>query len=118
MNTKIDKSYFKDKTYNITTFGCQMNEHDSERISFLLEQLGYRPTEDRESADFILFNTCLVRENAELKLFGQLGSLKKLKRENSEIILAVSGCMMQTTKARETVRDKYPEVDIVFGTKI
>ncbi|WP_306483297.1 tRNA (N6-isopentenyl adenosine(37)-C2)-methylthiotransferase MiaB [Anaerococcus sp.] len=111
------KYYFKDKTYNITTFGCQMNEHDSERISYILEDLGYTKTEDRSSADFILFNTCLVRENAELKLYGQVSSLKKLKKEHPEKIIAVSGCMMQTSTAREVIIKDHKEVDIIFGTK-
>ena len=99
------KDYFEGKKYNITTFGCQMNEHDSERISYILENLGYTYTSDREDADFILFNTCLVRENAELKLYGQVSSLKKLKKENPEKIIAVSGCMMQTTTARGVIID-------------
>lgn len=111
-NKNIDK-----KKYNITTFGCQMNEHDSERISYILESMGYDKTSNRDEADFILFNTCLVRENAELKLFGQVGSLKQLKQRKPEIIIAVSGCMMQTTKARDIIEKKYPQVDIVFGTK-
>jgi len=110
------KDYFEGKKYNITTFGCQMNEHDSERISYILEDLGYTYTSNREDADFILFNTCLVRENAELKLYGQVSSLKKLKKENPEKIIAVSGCMMQTTTARGVIIDKHPEVDIIFGT--
>lgn len=114
---EYNKEYFKGKTYNITTFGCQMNEHDSERISYLLEEMGYTKTSDRDSADFILFNTCLVRKNAELRLFGQVGSLKQLKRKHPDKILSVSGCMMQTTKARHIIEEKYPEVDIVFGTK-
>lgn len=109
--------YFKEKKYNITTFGCQMNEHDSERISYILEDLGYTYTSDRNSADFILFNTCLVRENAELKLYGQVSSLKKLKKEHPEKIIAVSGCMMQTSTAREVIVNKHKEVDIVFGTR-
>lgn len=111
------KEYFEGKTYNITTFGCQMNEHDSERISYILESLGYKKIEDRNKADFILFNTCLVRENAELKLYGQVSSLKKLKKENPEKIIAVSGCMMQTSTARQVIIDKHKEVDIIFGTK-
>lgn len=111
------KDYFVGKKYNITTFGCQMNEHDSERISYILEDLGYTYTNDRNDADFILFNTCLVRENAELKLYGQVSSLRKLKKENPEKIIAVSGCMMQTETAREVIVDKHPEVDIIFGTK-
>ena len=118
-NTKLEKykDYFKGKTYNITTFGCQMNEHDSERISFILEDLGYTYEEDRKKADFILFNTCLVRENAELKLYGQVSSLKKLKEAHHEKIIAVSGCMMQTEVARQVIIDKHREVDIIFGTK-
>ncbi|MDD7464378.1 MAG: tRNA (N6-isopentenyl adenosine(37)-C2)-methylthiotransferase MiaB [Anaerococcus sp.] len=111
------KDYFKGKTYNVTTFGCQMNEHDSERISYLLEDLGYTHTDQREEADFILFNTCLVRENAELKLVGQVSSLKKLKEEHPEKIIAVSGCMMQTSTAREMIEKNHKEVDIIFGTK-
>lgn len=116
---KLDKykDYFKGKTYNITTFGCQMNEHDSERISFILEDLGYTYEEDRKKADFILFNTCLVRENAELKLYGQVSSLKKIKEAHPEKIIAVSGCMMQTEVARQVIIDKHKEVDIIFGTK-
>ncbi len=120
MQLKINekyKDYFKGKKYNITTFGCQMNEHDSERISYILEDLGYTLTDDRNEADFILFNTCLVRENAELKLYGQVSSLKKLKEENPEKIIAVSGCMMQTSVAREVIEKKHKEVDIIFGTK-
>lgn len=118
-NKKLEKykDYFKGKTYNITTFGCQMNEHDSERISFILEDLGYTYEEDRKKADFILFNTCLVRENAELKLYGQVSSLKKLKEALPEKIIAVSGCMMQTEVARQVIIDKHREVDIIFGTK-
>ena len=118
-NKKLEKykDYFKGKTYNITTFGCQMNEHDSERISFILEDLGYTYEEDRKKADFILFNTCLVRENAELKLYGQVSSLKKLKEAHPEKIIAVSGCMMQTEVARQVIIDKHREVDIIFGTK-
>ncbi|MSS76997.1 tRNA (N6-isopentenyl adenosine(37)-C2)-methylthiotransferase MiaB [Anaerococcus sp. AGMB00486] len=114
---EIYKDHFKGKTYNITTFGCQMNEHDSERISYLLEDIGYKKTENRDEADLILFNTCLVRENAELKLYGQVGSLKKLKEENPEKIIVVSGCMMQTSVAREVIEKKHKEVDIIFGTK-
>ena len=118
-NTKLEKytDYFKGKTYNITTFGCQMNEHDSERISFILEDLGYTYEEDRKKADFILFNTCLVRENAELKLYCQVSSLKKIKEAHPEKIIAVSGCMMQTEVARQVIIDKHREVDIIFGTK-
>lgn len=94
-----------------------MNEHDSERIRYILENLGYERTEDLEESDFIIYNTCLVRENAELKVYGQLGALKRLKRENPDMIIAVCGCMMQTGDARDVIREKYRHVDIIFGTK-
>lgn len=94
-----------------------MNEHDSERIRYILENLGYERTEDLEESDFIIYNTCLVRENAELKVYGQLGALKRLKREKPDMIIAVCGCMMQTGDARDVIREKYKHVDIIFGTK-
>ena len=103
--------------YKIITYGCQMNEHDSERIAGILEKMGYSPTDENEEADFLLYNTCLVRENAELKVYGQLGSLKNLKKRKPEMILAVSGCMMQTGSAIEVIKDKYSHVDIIFGTR-
>jgi len=104
------------KKYTIVTYGCQMNEHDSEKISWLLENLGYEWTDDKENSDFIIYNTCLVRENAELKVYGQLGALKDLKRKNPDLILAVCGCMMQREEARKVILDKYKHVDIIFGT--
>lgn len=105
------------KKYTIITYGCQMNHHDSERIAYLLESLGYSPEKDLEKSDFIIYNTCLVRENAELKVYGQLGYLKALKKQKPNIIIAVCGCMMQTGNARETIISKYKHVDIIFGTK-
>ena len=105
------------KRYIIQTFGCQMNEHDSEKISYLLENADYEPTDRIEDADFILLNTCLVRENAEHKVLGQLGALKHVKNLKPDVILAVSGCMMQTGSARDIIREKYKHVDIIFGTK-
>ena len=105
------------KKYTIITYGCQMNHHDSEKISYLLENLGYEKEHDIEKSDFIIYNTCLVRENAELKVYGQLGALKNLKRKKPEMIIAVCGCMMQTGDARATIISKYKHVDIIFGTK-
>ena len=105
------------KKYTIITYGCQMNHHDSEKISYLLETLGYTKEDDLEKSDFIIYNTCLVRENAELKVYGQLGALKNLKRKKPEMIIAVCGCMMQTGDARATIISKYKHVDIIFGTK-
>lgn len=104
------------KKYTIVTYGCQMNEHDSEKISWLLENLGYEWTDDKENSDFIIYNTCLVRENAELKVYGQLGALKDLKRKNPDLILAICGCMMQREEARKVILEKYKHVDIIFGT--
>lgn len=103
--------------YHLITHGCQMNEHDSERIAALLEQAGYTATHRLEEADLVLFNTCLVRENAELKVLGQIGALKKWRNEKEDRILAVSGCMMQTGPAKELIERRYPQVDLVFGTK-
>lgn len=102
--------------YKIFTYGCQANEHDSERIAYILEKLGYTATDDEKEADFIAYNTCLIRENAELKVYGHLGAIKKLKREKPEMILAVCGCMMQTGPARDVIKEKYSHVDIIFGT--
>lgn len=104
------------KKYTIVTYGCQMNEHDSEKISWILENMGYKWTDNKEDSDFIIYNTCLVRENAELKVYGQLGALKDLKRKNPDLILAVCGCMMQREEARNVILSKYKHVDIIFGT--
>ncbi|MDO5027081.1 MAG: tRNA (N6-isopentenyl adenosine(37)-C2)-methylthiotransferase MiaB [Tissierellia bacterium] len=103
--------------YKIFTYGCQANEHDSERIAYILEDLGYKPTDDVNEADFIVYNTCLIRENAELKVYGHLGAIKRLKKEKPDLILAVCGCMMSTGQAREVIREKYKHVDIIFGTR-
>lgn len=104
------------KKYIILTWGCQMNEHDSEKMSGILESLGYKNTTIKEDADLIIFNTCLVRENAELKVYGNLGELKALKRENPDMIIAISGCMMQKKEIRDEIKKKYRFVDIIFGT--
>lgn len=103
--------------YKIFTYGCQANEHDSEKIAYILQDLGYEPTDDENDADFIAYNTCLIRENAELKVYGHLGAIKKLKREKPDMILAVCGCMMSTGDARNVIRDKYKHVDLIFGTR-
>ncbi len=106
----------KDKFYHILTYGCQMNEHDSEKIAGMLEEMGYSFTPDPEKADIILLNTCMVRENAELSLYGKVGSFKHLCEKNPELILGVCGCMMQTEKARSEIINKFPYVNLVFGT--
>jgi tRNA-2-methylthio-N6-dimethylallyladenosine synthase len=104
------------KTYLIKTYGCQMNEHDSEKISWILGNMGYRETEDMDEADFIIYNTCLVRENAELKVYGNLGALKQLKRQKPDLMIAVCGCMMQREDVRNVILSKHKHVDIIFGT--
>ncbi len=104
------------KKYFIQTYGCQMNEHDSEKIAWTLDSMGYEISDNREEADFIIFNTCAVRKSAEERVFGQLGELKDLKRRNPNLVLAVCGCMMQREDIRDVVRKKYRQVDIIFGT--
>lgn len=105
-----------DKKYFIETWGCQMNEEDSEKLSGMLENMGYTKAEDRKDSDVIIFNTCAVRENAELKVYGNLGALKALKREKPDLIISISGCMMQQKGIPQEIKRKYPFVDIIFGT--
>ncbi|AGY74444.1 tRNA (N6-isopentenyl adenosine(37)-C2)-methylthiotransferase MiaB [Clostridium autoethanogenum] len=104
------------KNFFIETWGCQMNEEDSEKLSGMLKRLGYKRTEDRSSADLIIFNTCCVRENAELKVYGNLGMLKKLKIKNPNLIIAICGCMMQQKDMAKNIIKRFPFVDIIFGT--
>lgn len=100
----------------IQTYGCQMNEHDSEKLIGMLEKMGYDQTFIKEDADLIIFNTCCVRENAELKVFGNLGHLKGLKRKKPNLKVAVCGCMMQQPHVVEEIKRLYPFVNLVFGT--
>ncbi len=102
--------------YYIETWGCQMNEEDSEKLAGMLKRMGYESTSFKNKADCIIFNTCCVRENAELKVYGNLGMLKKLKVKKPDLIIAVCGCMMQQTGVADHILAKYPHVDIVFGT--
>ncbi|MCD8120256.1 MAG: tRNA (N6-isopentenyl adenosine(37)-C2)-methylthiotransferase MiaB [Lachnospiraceae bacterium] len=102
-------------TFHITTLGCQMNAKDSEKLKGILLQIGYRWT-DSEDADFVLYNTCTVRENANLKVYGHLGYLQSLKKKQPDKIIALCGCMMQEADVPEKIRKNYRLVDIVFGT--
>lgn len=102
-------------TYNVQTFGCQMNAHDSEKLKGILEEIGYEETES-EKADFVICNTCTVRENANLKLYGHLGHLKTVKKKQPDMIIGLCGCMMQEPHVIETLKAKYKYVDIIFGT--
>ena len=101
--------------YMVFTMGCQLNENDSEKLSGMLEKMGYVKTENQTEADLIVFNTCCVRENAEDKLFGKLGELKRLKEEKG-IIISIGGCMMQEKHITDKIKESYPFVDILFGT--
>ncbi|MBO5238447.1 MAG: tRNA (N6-isopentenyl adenosine(37)-C2)-methylthiotransferase MiaB [Lachnospiraceae bacterium] len=102
-------------TYHISTFGCQMNFKDSEKLAGILEQLGYVET-DTEEADFVLLNTCTVRENANQKVYGHLGILKSYKKKNPHMMIALCGCMMQEELVVAKLRESYRFVDIIFGT--
>ena len=102
-------------TYHVTTFGCQMNARDSEKLSGILETVGYVFSESEE-ADFVLFNTCTVRENANQRVYGRLGILHNLKKKHPHMLVAVCGCMMQEPEEVERIRKTYRFVDIVFGT--
>ena len=110
------KNIGKGKKYLIQTYGCQMNEHDSEAIIGIAEELGYSKAESQEEADLIILNTCAIRENAENRVFGELGRLKRLKRTNPDLILGVCGCMSQEEKVVNQIMEKYQYVDLVFGT--
>jgi len=113
--TRMPNGQDAPRTYAIRTFGCQMNEHDSERIAGLLEADGLVPVEgDDSSADVIVLNTCCIRENADNKLYGHLGHLKSLKEQRPGMQIAVAGCLAQ--KDREAIRERAPHVDAVFGT--
>ncbi len=101
------------KTYHVTTFGCQMNEHDSERMKGMLESLGYREVPERADADVILFNTCSIRESADSRFVGHLGEAKRLKSEDPEKVIGVGGCWAQSVK--DDVFRQFPFVDVAFG---
>ncbi len=104
------------RKFHITTFGCQMNEHDSEVMTGMLLEKGFEVAKDRKEADILIINTCSVRDNADKRFFGTLGALKKRKRENPNLIMCVCGCMMQQQHVIDTLKQKYPWVDVVFGT--
>ena len=99
----------------IQTFGCQMNARDSEKLTGILEEIGYVSAEDNVP-DFILYNTCTVRENANLKVYGHLGNLKKLKNKNPEMVISLCGCMMQEETVVNKIKSSYRFVDLIFGT--
>ena len=105
-----------EKKYKIITYGCQMNLHESEKMAGIMQKMGYTPTEEMEEADIILFNTCCIRENAENHAFGNIGALKQLKKRKPGLIIAVGGCMTQEKGKTDVLKEKFPFIDIMFGT--
>ena len=102
-------------TFHDQTFGCQMNFKDSEKLNGILEKIGYVRNESEDS-DFVYYNTCTVRENANIRVYGRLGTLKNYKKHNPDMIIAMCGCMMQEKEEVEKVRENFKFVDVVFGS--
>ena len=102
-------------TASVITFGCQMNARDSEKLTGILEKIGYTMV-DSEKADFVIYNTCTVRENANLRVYGRLGQMKQVKKKNPSILIALCGCMMQEPEVVEKLKKSYRHVDLIFGT--
>lgn len=102
--------------YHLMTFGCQMNDRDSELLAGMLHEMGYVPTESIDESDIILLNTCCVRETAENKVYGRIGELKALKSQKPDVILGICGCMTQQPEMGEKIRRRAPHVDLIFGT--
>ena len=116
---KLNDSYKligENKTYHVKTYGCQMNEHDTENIEGLLESIGFTKCDEMEEADIVILNTCSIRENAHNKAFGMLGRLKHLKEEKPNLIIGVCGCMAQEEVVVNEILSKYRHVNFVFGT--
>ena len=118
-NYKINdenKKVLKDKTFFLKTYGCQMNEHDSENMKGLLKELGMKEVKDFENADLIMLNTCSIRENAHNKVFGMLGRIKHLKQTKKDIVVGITGCMTQEEVVANEIKEKYKWMDFVLGT--
>lgn len=110
------KNIGKNKKYYVKTYGCQMNEHDSENIKAILEDMSFTETDNMENADLILLNTCAIRENAHNKVFGYLGRIKHLKQTKKDLIVGICGCMAQEEVVVNEILERYKWIDIVFGT--
>src|SRR5690625_3959651 len=110
------RSIGEGKKFLIRTYGCQMNEHDTEVMAGILTEMGYHPTNTTDDADIILLNTCAIRENAENKAFGEIGHLKALKLEKPDLIIGVCGCMSQQESDINRILKKHQQVDLIFGT--
>lgn len=117
---RLNEEYYqhtgKKRKFIIHTFGCQMNEHDSEKLLGMLENMGYEKTNNDEFADVIIFNTCCVRKHAEDRVYGRISQLKRLKQKKPDLILGICGCVPQQNNVAEFIRNKYPYVDLIFGT--
>lgn len=113
---EINEKEGKEKKFYSLAMGCQMNAHDSEKLCSMLLRMGYKQTFTQNDADFIIYNTCCIRENAEDKVYGKLGYLKHLKRKNPNLIIALCGCMMQESHVIEKIKSSYRHTDIIFGT--
>jgi len=110
------KKISKDKKYYIRTYGCQANVRDEETMRAMLEDAGYTFSEDIENVDIIIINTCAVRENAEDKVYGEIGNLKRLRKKNKDLVLAICGCMVEQPEILKRLMDTFPEVNLFFGT--
>lgn len=113
---ELSKEVGHQLTYCVTTFGCQMNARDSEKLAGVLEQIGYIEEPDEEKADFVIYNTCTVRENANLRVYGRLGQLNRIKKKNPHMMIGLCGCMMQEEEVVAKLKKSYRFVDLIFGT--
>ncbi|SHJ90567.1 tRNA (N6-isopentenyl adenosine(37)-C2)-methylthiotransferase MiaB [Hespellia stercorisuis] len=113
---KKAKEIGRELTFTVTTFGCQMNARDSEKLVGILEQIGYREEADEEQADFVIYNTCTVRENANQRVYGRLGQLHHIKKSKPHMMIGLCGCMMQEPEVVEKLKKSYRFVDLIFGT--
>lgn len=113
---EMSKAAGRPLTFCVTTFGCQMNARDSEKLAGILEQIGYIEEADEEKADFVIYNTCTVRENANQRVYGRLGQLGRMKKKNPHMMIALCGCMMQEPAVVEKLKKSYRFVDLIFGT--
>ena len=114
--TKASEEIGRKLTFCVTTFGCQMNARDSEKLVGILEQIGYVEETDEDKADFVIYNTCTVRENANMRVYGRLGQLKRAKKNNPYMMIGLCGCMMQEPHVVEKLKTSYKHVDLIFGT--
>lgn len=113
---KMSEAAGRPLTFCVTTFGCQMNARDSEKLVGILEEIGYIEEPDEEKADFVIYNTCTVRENANQRVYGRLGQLGRIKKKNPHMMIALCGCMMQEPEVVEKLKKSYRFVDLIFGT--